>query len=125
MKKLVVIAIFMIGGISLASAQQTSPVWPGCENAEDVKKCFNQKLSQHVRENYEYPQNDAGEYIRGKVTISFDINKNGEVVVNSIEGSEPQVNQAAREMIIKIPKMEPGTLNGEPDSRTFTVPFNL
>lgn len=125
MKKLVVITCFLLGGIGMANAQQTSPVWPGCENAEDVKKCFNQKLSQHVRENYEYPQNDAGEYIRGKVTISFDINENGEVVVNSIEGSEPQVNQAAKEMILKIPKMEPGTLNGEVDSRTFTVPFNF
>lgn len=125
MKKLVVITCFLLGGIGMANAQQTSPVWPGCEDAEDVKKCFNQKLSQHVRENYEYPQNDAGEYIRGKVTISFDINENGEVVVNSIEGSEPQVNQAAKEMILKIPKMEPGTLNGEVDSRTFTVPFNF
>ena len=125
MKKLVVIACFLLGGVALSNAQQTSPVWPGCENTEDVKKCFNQKLSQHVSENYEYPKNDAGEYVRGKVTISFDINENGEVVVNSIEGKEPQVNQAAKEMIMKIPKMEPGTLSGEPDSRTFTVPFNF
>ncbi|GAA4314822.1 hypothetical protein GCM10023115_27810 [Pontixanthobacter gangjinensis] len=125
MKKLFVITCFLLGGISLSLAQQTSPVWPGCENAEDVKKCFNQKLSQHVSDNYEYPQNEAGEYIRGKVTISFDINKEGDVVVNSIEGDKPEVKQAAREMINKIPKMKPGTLNGEPDSRTFTVPFNF
>ena len=125
MKKLFVIACFLLGGISLANAQQTSPVWPGCENAEDVKKCFNQKLSQHVSKNYEYPQNEAGEYVRGKVTISFDINEEGEVVVNSIKGDKPKVKEAAREMIMKIPKMEPGTLNGEADSRTFTVPFNF
>ncbi|MUP44403.1 energy transducer TonB [Gramella sp. BOM4] len=125
MKKLVVIACFLVGGLGMANAQQTSPVWPGCENAEDVKKCFNQKLSQHVRENYEYPKNDAGEYVRGKVTISFQIDENGEVAVNSIEGDKPQVNEAAREMIMEIPKMEPGTLNGEPDARNFTVPFNF
>jgi len=125
MKKLLVITCFLLGGISLANAQQTSPVWPGCENSEDVKKCFNQKLSQHVSKNYEYPKNDKGEYVRGKVTISFDINENGEVVVNSIKGKEPEVNKAAREMIKKIPKMEAGTLNGEADSRTFTVPFNF
>lgn len=125
MKKLFVITCFLLGGIGLANAQQTSPVWPGCENSENEKKCFNQKLSQHVSENYKYPQNDAGEYVRGKVTISFAINKTGEVVVNSIEGKKPQVKQAAKEMILKIPKMEPGTLNGEADSRTFTVPFNF
>lgn len=124
-KKLVVVACFMIGGINFAQAQQTSPVWPGCEDNADTKKCFNQKLSQHVQENYEYPQNENGDYIRGKVTISFDIDENGEVVVNSIEGSEPKVNQAAKEMMLEIPKMQAGTLSGEPDSRTFTVPFNF
>ncbi len=125
MKKLLVIACFLLGGISLANAQQTSPIWPGCEDAEDVKKCFNQKLSQHVREHYEYPKNDAGEYVRGKVTISFEIDENGEVAVNSVEGAKPEVNQAAKEMILEIPKMEPGTLNGEADARNFTVPFNF
>lgn len=125
MKKLIVLACFLIGGVSLSSAQQTSPVWPGCENAEDVKNCFNQKLSQHVSDNYEYPKNDAGEYVRGKVTVSFTITENGEVEVNSVEGAKPQVNQAAKAMLMKIPKMEPGTLNGEPDARNFTVPFNF
>ena len=125
MKKLAVITCFLIGGLGMAHAQQTSPVWPGCENAEDVKKCFNQKLSKHVTEHYEYPKNEAGEYVRGKVTISFQIDENGEVAVNSVEGKKPEVNQAAKEMILEIPKMKPGTLNGEPDARNFTVPFNF
>lgn len=125
MKKLLVITCLLLGGMGIANAQQTSPVWPGCEDAEDVKKCFNQKLSKHVQENYVYPKNDAGEYVRGKVTISFEIDENGKVVVNSVEGAKPEVNQAAKEMILKIPEMEPGTLNGEADARKFTVPFNF
>lgn len=125
MKKLLVIACMFIGGLNYAQAQQTSPVWPGCEDSEDVSKCFSQKLSQHVRENYEYPKNDKGEYVRGKVTISFQINEKGEVEVNSVEGPQPAVNAAAKKMILEIPKMEPGTLNGEPDARNFTVPFNF
>jgi TonB family protein len=126
MKKILLIAFFVIGGMGVSNAQeQTTPVWPGCENAEDQKACFNQKLSEHVRNNYEYPMNEKNEYVRGKVTVSFDINEKGEVVVNSVEGPEPEVNQAAREMLNKIPKMQPGTLQGEPDSRTFTVPFNF
>ena len=125
MKKLLVIACLLIGGISAAQAQQTSPVWPGCEDSEDVKACFNKKLSQHVRENYVYPKNDAGEYVRGKVTVSFTVDEEGKVVINSVEGPKPEVNQAAREMLEKIPDMEPGTLEGEPDDRNFTIPFNF
>ena len=125
MRKFVVIACFLLGGIGFANAQQTSPVWSGCEGKEDVKSCFNQKLSQHVKENYEYPKNDAGEYVRGKVTISFVIDENGEVEVNSVKGPKPALNEAAREMILEIPKMKPGTLNGEPDARNFTVSYNF
>ncbi|MDT0645462.1 TonB family protein [Zunongwangia sp. F260] len=125
MKKLLVISCLLIGGISAAQAQQTSPVWPGCEDSEDVSACFNKKLSQHVRENYEYPKNNAGEYVRGKVTVSFTVDEEGKVVINSVEGPKPEVNQAAREMLEKIPDMEPGTLEGEPDDRKFTIPFNF
>lgn len=126
MKRILLIACFVIGGMGVSNAQeQTTPVWPGCEDAEDQKKCFNQKLSAHVSQNYEYPMNDNNEYVRGQVKISFDINEEGEVEINSIEGPEPEVNQAAREMINKIPKMKPGTLNGEPDARTFTSTYKF
>lgn len=126
MKKLLVITCFLLGGIGLANAQQqTSPVWPGCENAKNVKKCFNQKLSEHVRSNYVYPKNDQGQYERGKVTVTFTVEKNGEIVVNEVKGKNPAVNQAAKEMLQKIPKMKPGTLEGEPDDREFTMSFNF
>lgn len=125
MKKLMLIACLVIGGLTTAEAQQTSPVWPGCENAEDAKTCFNQKLSEHVRENYEYPQTEDGDYVRGKVEISFTISEEGKTLVESVKGSKPKVNAAAKEMIEKIPDMKPGTLEGEPDDRDFTVGYNL
>ena len=125
MKKVLLITCFIIGGFANAQAQQTSPVWPGCEDTEDVKACFNQKLAQHVRENYEYPQTEDGEYVRGKVKISFTITEEGKAVVESVEGPKPKVNQAAKEMIEKIPDMEPGTLQGEVDSRTFTSAYKF
>ena len=125
MRKLLFLTCMFFSVTAFSQAQQTSPVWPGCENAEDLSACFNQKLGQHVQENYEYPMNDDNEYVRGKVTVSFDINQDGEVEVNSIEGEQPQVNEAARQVISEIPDMEPATLNGEPDARTFTVGYNF
>lgn len=124
MKKFLVITCFFFGGIAVSQAQQTSPVWPGCEDAEDKTECFNEKLNAHVREHYEYPMKNNA-YVRGQVKVSFDINKKGEVVVKSVEGSEPLVNEAARNMLEKIPDMEPGTLNGEPDTRNFTSTYRF
>ncbi len=124
MKRLMIVACLLFGGIAVSQAQQTSPVWPGCENAEDAGDCFNKKLAEHVRENYEYPM-DGNEYVRGTVKVSFEINEKGEVEVKSVEGDQPKVNQAAREMLEKIPDMKPGTLNGEPDARTFTSTYKF
>lgn len=124
MKKLLMIVCFFFGGLAVSQAQQTSPVWPGCEDSEDKAECFNEKLSAHVREHYEYPM-EGNEYIRAKVKVSFDINEKGEVVVKSVEGPKPKVNEAARKMLEKIPDMKPGTLNGEPDSRNFTTTYQF
>ena len=124
MKRFMIVICFLFGGIAASQAQQTSPVWPGCEDAEDVGECFNKKLADHVRSTYEYPM-EGNEYIRGTVTVSFDINEKGEVVIKSVEGKEPKVNQAAREMLEKIPDMKPGTLNGEPDYRNFTSTYRF
>ena len=124
MKKFLVITCFFFGGIAVSQAQQTSPVWPGCEDAEDKSECFNDKLNAHVREHYEYPMKQNA-YVRGEVTVSFDVNKEGVVVVKSVEGPEPLVNEAARKMLEKIPNMEPGTLNGEPDNRNFTSTYRF
>ena len=124
MKKLLIITCLFLGAITASQAQQTSPVWPGCEDSEDVSACFNKKLAEHVRKHYEYPM-DGNEYIRGKVTVSFDVTSQGKVVVKSVEGSKPAVNEAAQKMLEAIPDMKPGTLNGEPDTRNFKVPFNF
>ncbi|NJW53503.1 energy transducer TonB [Salinimicrobium oceani] len=124
MKKFLMITCFFFGGMAAAQAQQTSPVWPGCEDSEDKAACFNEKLSAHVREHYEYPMKN-NEYIRAQVKVSFDVNEKGEVVVKSVEGPKPEVNKAAREMLEKIPDMKPGTLNGKPDSRNFTTTYKF
>lgn len=124
MKKFLVIIFLFFGSLTAAQAQQTSPVWPGCEEVEDKSKCFNEKLAAHVRKNYKYPMK-GNEYIRGKVTVSFDVTETGKVVVKSVEGPKPEVNAAARKMLEKIPDMKPGTLNGEPDSRNFTSTYQF
>lgn len=135
MKSLFVIALFFATGFGFAqetsvegnkvTSKQTAPVWPGCEEEADKKACFNEKLMAHVRENYEYPKNDEGEYLRGKVTIKMEVNEEGNVVVKSVDGAEPKVNAAATKMIEKMPKMQPGSRDGKPSAVGYTIPLTL
>lgn len=124
MKKVILVVCFFFSGIAISQAQQTSPIWPGCEDAADIEKCFNEKLSAHVAANYKYPM-EGREYIRGTVKVTFLVDKQGKVVVKSVEGDEPKVVEAAQTMLEKIPDMKPGTLNGEPDDREFTSTYKF
>jgi periplasmic protein TonB len=82
-------------------------------------------LMQHVRKNYKYPKNAKGEYIRGKATISMEVNKEGKVVVNKVEGKFPEINKEAKRMIEAIPTMTPGKLGGKPKAIKYTIPLNF
>ncbi|MDT0641482.1 energy transducer TonB [Zunongwangia sp. F363] len=136
MKKILIVFMFLAASAGFAqegvkvegnkiTVKESAPVWPGCEDSNETKKCFNAKLMQHIRENYKYPKNDDGDFIRGKAVVKLEIDESGEVVVKAVEGDNPKVNQAAESMIKKIPKMKPGTRGGKPASIKYTIPLTL
>lgn len=136
MKKLVILAFLFCGLSSMAqegvevkgntiTVKETAPVWPGCEDSDDKKTCFNSMLMKHIKENYKYPKNDKGEYIRGKATVSLEVTEKGNVVVTKVEGENPKVNAAAKKMIMAIPKMTPGHAAGKPRSVKYTIPLTF
>ncbi|MDT0685114.1 energy transducer TonB [Autumnicola psychrophila] len=136
MKKILVVLLLFTASMGFAqegikvdgntiTVKESAPVWPGCEDSEDKKECFNQNLMQHIKENYKYPRNEAGDFIRGKATIALAIDEEGIVVVRSVKGENSQINKAAEVMIKKIPKMQPGMRGGKPTSIKYTIPLTL
>jgi len=107
------------------TVREKAPVWPGCESSEDLKNCFNQKLMEHVKNNYKYPRNDKGEFIRGKVVVKMHVDEEGKTVVNSVKGDQKPVIAAVENMLKKIPEMKPGTRGGKPTKISYTLPLNL
>ena len=136
MKKLLIIALMLIGFTSFAqddaavkgnkvTMRETAPVWSGCEDSADKKKCFNEKLMQHIRENIKYSKNDKGEYIRGKATVYMEVNEEGKVVVNKVEGKSPVINKEAKRLMESVPPMTPGKLGGKPKAIKYTIPLTF
>ncbi|APU68795.1 MAG: TonB family protein [Bacteroidota bacterium] len=136
MKK-ILIAFFLLAGITTyaqedvkvegntVTIKESSPVWPGCDNKADKDGCFNKMLMQHVKTNFKYPKNDKGEYIRGKVTIKMEVNEEGRVVVNSVDGKYPQLNAEAKRMMEAAPKMTPGKRGGKATAIKYTIPLTF
>jgi hypothetical protein len=107
------------------SVKEKAPVWPGCEANPKKEECFNEKLIKLVKEHYKYPRNDKGEFIRGKVLIKMDIDKEGKAVIKSVKGDQKPVIAAVRKMLEEIPVMSPGTLAGKPTVISYKIPLNL
>ncbi len=137
MKKLLFFLFLFTAGTSIAqegvkvskntiSTKEIPPIWPGCEaSAGDTKACFKKKLTQHLKDNYKFPKDANGNFIRGKAVVSFVIDKQGKPVVKKVEGPKKELNEEAKRIILAIPQMRPGELAGKPREISYKVPFTF
>ncbi|MFL0353835.1 M56 family metallopeptidase [Xanthomarina sp. GH4-25] len=98
------------------------PVFPGCENAEDSRKCFAQSISKHVGANF---NSKLGEELglKGlqKISVFFKIDKNGNITDAKARAPHEQLEMEALRVIKMLPKMTPGMQDG----KAVNVPYYL
>lgn len=108
---------------------EEDPIFPGCEdvNPKERKNCFSQKISEHIKKNFNYPKEAKKNRITGKVIASFIINKEGEIKSITTKGPENGkiLEEEARRIISLLPKMKPGTQRGEPVNVRYSIPINF
>ena len=108
------------------TVKEIAPVWPGCEDSKlSSKDCFNQKVALCINENYKFPKNEKGEFIRGKTTVSFVINEKGEVAKVTAAGPIEAINKEAIRIVKLFPKMKPGHSGGTPIEVKYKMPFTF
>ncbi|MFN3137850.1 MAG: TonB family protein [Allomuricauda sp.] len=101
------------------------PIFPGCENAVDKKQCFNEKIVEHIKKHFIYPEAAEKQGIQGRVSILFTIDTNGEISSIKKRGpSEILENEAVR-IIERLPKMQPGKHKGETANVPFAIPITF
>lgn len=103
------------------SVVENVPVFPGCENAEDPRACFNDKIQNHIMKNFNYPEQAQKEGIQGKVMVLFSIQKDGAIGDLKLNGPHELLENEAKRIIEKLPNMRPGKQRG----RAVTVPFAI
>ncbi|MCK0158067.1 M56 family metallopeptidase [Cellulophaga sp. F20128] len=103
------------------SVVETPPVFPGCENAEDVRACFNEQMNKHIRKNFKYPEIAQQQGVQGKVNIRFVIQKDGSIGQLQMRGPDKNLEKEAARIISLLPKMTAGMQRGT----NVRVPFSL
>ncbi len=108
---------------------ENKPIFPGCEDAgskDEQYICFQQKIGQHIRNNFQYPAMAKELGIQGKVYVSFVIGKNGEIKdIQIARGRDKDLDAEAVRIIKKLPRMKPAEQRGKAVPVAYTVPINF
>lgn len=142
-KSIAIIVIFTaIGFIGIQSLKATNPTMPTYEAttesaiqdsviiAPDVMPVFNKDkmgIQKFIAENIVYPAEAKEQKITGRVFISFVVGLKGKVEdVKILKGAHPLLDQAALDVINKLPKFKsPGMQDGKVVRVQFNTPINF
>ena len=101
---------------------ESVPVFPGCTGTnEQLKKCFNDKVLEHIKKTFKYPSNAQDLGVQGRVYVMFIVDANGNVVNIKTRGPDKSLEKEANRIISELPKMTPGRQR----DRAVSVPYSI
>ncbi len=99
------------------------PIYPGCERVSKSKRreCFQERINQHIKKNFRYPEIAQEMGIQGRVYVSFVISTDGSIINVRSRGPDKNLESEAERIIARLPRMIPGKQRG----RAVRVPFSI
>lgn len=127
MKKLFLILILSSFTSFGQNNANSFPVFPGCAKEEltDMPKCFQERLKQHIKDNYIYPEEAKNNKLKGRAIVEYVIEIDGTVIVTKVEGEHQILNNEAKRIIELLPKMQPAYQNGKPIRMLLSIPISF
>jgi protein TonB len=113
-------------GIPLAVIEQV-PLFEECKTIpkEKQRDCFQEMMMSHIKKHFYYPEEAQENKIQGRVVIRFIIEKDGSINEITSRGPNILLEDAATNVIKKMPKMIPGKQRGKPVRVSYTVPITF
>lgn len=101
------------------------PVFPGCENENDKRACFQAMMNKHISKVFRYPEIALEMGSQGKVFTQFTIEKDGSIGNILLKGTDKNLEKEAQRIISKLPKMKPGKQRKKNVKVSFAIPINF
>ena len=103
------------------------PLFPGCERVANSERrnCFQEKMNEHIRNNFRYPEIAQEMGIQGRVFVQFMIGKDGNISGIKTRGPDKNLEKEANRIIAKLPRMTPGAQRGRPVRVPFSIPIQF
>ncbi|MGD2005030.1 MAG: energy transducer TonB [Flavobacteriaceae bacterium] len=106
---------------------EEAPIFPGCEKVDKSKQrdCFQKQINKHIVKNFRYPEIAQELGIQGRVYVNFVIAKDGSITNIRLRGPDKNLEEEAKRIISKLPKMSPGKQRGKEVKVPFSIPINF
>jgi len=104
------------------------PIFPGCESAksnEERKICFQQKIQEHINNEFRYPDAALELGIQGRVFVQFLIDSKGNIGGIRMRGPDKTLEKEAYRIVATLPQMTPGKQRGRSVSVPYSIPINF
>ena len=101
------------------------PVYPGCETANNKKKCMSDKISEYVVKefNVDIAQNLGLKAGKKRITTQFKIDNHGNVSNIRVRAPHPKLQEEVIRVIKGLPKMKPGKKRGKAVNVRYNLPI--
>ena len=101
------------------------PIFPGCEgkSKKESKACFQEKMQQHVKKHFNYPQTALDLQLQGRVSVIVVNDAKGYTTSIRSRGPDKILEKEAERIIGLLPKMKPGKQRGRPVKVAYAVPI--
>jgi protein TonB len=103
------------------------PISNDCLGRDKKEKsnCFDEKMLQHIRKHFKYPNRAAEDDIQGKVIVSFIIDEKGKVIDIETIGGHKILQKEAYRIISLLPKFTPAKKEGKSVKIKYSIPINF
>ena len=103
------------------------PIYPGCEKVSKSQRrtCFQDKINQHIKRNFRYPEIAQEMGIQGRVYVNFIIGRDGVISNIRMRGPDKNLENEAGRIIGRLPQMTPGKQRGRPVRVPFSIPITF
>ncbi len=105
------------------------PIFPGCEiydTRKERKNCMSKKIYKLIGKHFD-TQLAEELNLSGvqKIYASFKVSHTGEIIFVNARAPHPELQKEAERVILKIPDITPGKMNGKAVNVLFSVPINF
>jgi TonB family protein len=101
------------------------PIFPGCEDADNKRDCFQQQMQKHIGKHFRYPEEAMEKGIQGRVNIMFIIQKDGSIGNVRMRSPDKILEAEAARIISLLPKMTGGEHQGKKVRVPYSIPITF